>query len=230
MKFSLSGKIDINSFFRKGFATAQLPKDQADFLLALARAQEFVPGDGFYAGDNFDAPLITAWEEYKVIPSENLDAPTIFRQYWHDLATSPFLDWFHRSFGPFSQGCPMINYYKKDSGMVWHSDCNDASYITCCTYLTKDEFSVSDGGYLGIGDCKLNEENQVQNSTVQLKERILPNHGVVVFVNNLDTTHLHRVERMLTDKERITLLCHFGYAENTLTRARLKVIRGIDAS
>lgn len=226
MNFFLEGKIDLTSFFKKGYAVAKIPKNQADFLLQLARKQDYVKGDGFYAGDNFEAPLISEWEEMNIIPSENKDAPEIFQKYWNDLAASEFLAWFQRSFGLFTQGCPMLNFYKKDSGMVWHSDCNDASYIGVLTYLTGDTFTEADGGYLGIGDCALNDENQVRKDTVQIVDKIVPNHGVVVFINNLDTTHLHRVERLLSDKERITLLCHFGFAENTLTQKRLNVLKG----
>jgi hypothetical protein len=223
----IKGRFDINGFFRRGFTVTEIEKEAADFYLAEVEKQPFVEGDHFYASENFGAPLISKWESTHIVPSHNREAPSVFKKFWDDLSGHSYFEWFTKNFGPFSQGSPMINQYRKNDGMVWHTDSYDATFMTNILYLSRDNLSLEDGGYLSVGRCSLNEHGVVDKDTIIHYADILPNHGVLVTVNNIDHTTLHRVAPMAVSKQRISLLCHLGYAEQTLTRNRLKKVRGL---
>ena len=228
--FTINGAIDLNSFFKKGYAVTQIDKNLADFLLGQVSAQPFVEGDGFYASENFGAPLISEWESPYIVPTENKEAPNALKEFWTQSARSPYFSWFAKNFGDFSQGCPMINHFRKGDGMVWHTDSLDGTFMTNCLYLSKDVFHYEDGGYLGVGRGTLKEGGVPDISrSIKCFDRILTNHGTLVSINNLDISNLHRVEKLLADKQRLTLLFHFGYVETTVSKMRLKELRGIDA-
>jgi len=222
---AIEGRLDLNSFFRKGYAVTRVSQATADFLLTCVENQPFVEGDGYYASESFGAPLISRWEAPFIIPAENKTAPNALNTFWMEAAQSPYFSWFRETFGDFSQGCPMINYFRQGDGMVWHTDGLDGTFMTNCLYLTKDIFDLEDGGYLGVGRGEWMDTSK----PIQSFNKILTNHGVLVSINNLDCSNLHRVEKLLSDKQRLTLLFHFGYAEHTVTKARLKHLRGIDA-
>jgi len=228
MKFEIRDKFDINKFFKDGYTVTKIDSNIADYFLEVVKNQTYVEGDGYYASAGYGAPLISKWESSYVVPSYNEEAPKIFKDFWNDLSTSPYFEWFTKNFGDFSQGSPMINKYLKNSGMVWHSDSYDSTFMTNILYLTSENFVESDGGYLGVGKCQLNNDGFLDENTITEIEKILPNHGVMVTVNNIDLTTLHRVEELHNKKERYSLLCHLGYVDQTLTHTRLKQIRGIE--
>lgn len=217
----IPGRMDLNSFFGLGYAVTQISTELADFLLKIVENQPFVDGDGFYAGEGFGAPLISAWESQFIVPSENKFAPDALKTFWQQAARSPYFSWFQENFGEFSQGCPMVNNFRKGDGMVWHTDSLDGTFMTNCLYLTRDIFRSEDGGYLGLG---IDSGDELWED-----DHILTNHGTLVSINNLSPLGRHRVEKLTVDKQRLTLLFHFGYAETTVTKARLKNLRGIDA-
>lgn len=215
----IEGKLDLKSFFKKGYCVAKVDKSVSDHLLQVIQRQPFVEGDGVYASENFRAPLISKWESSKIIPSENKDAPIELLDFYSHAKEHQFFRPFIETMGSFTQGCPMINRFRNGDGMVWHTDSLDATAITCCLYLTPDEFTLEDGGWLGVG--------RYNGESVDVFERILPNHGTLVLINNFDPTNQHRVDPMRSNKERNTLLFHLGYVEHTLTKARLKDIRNV---
>jgi hypothetical protein len=225
--FTIHGSMDLNSFFRKGYAVTQINKALADFLLRHVVTQSFVEGDGHYASENFGAPLISEWEAPYIVPSENLSAPVILNEFWKQAAASPYFSWFSKTLGAFSQGCPMINKFRRGDGMVWHTDSLDGTIMTNCLYLSDDVFDIADGGYLGVGRGSLSNGVPDTSKLIECFDRILTNHGTLVSINNLDISNLHRVDELLADKQRLTLLFHFGYVETTVTKSRLKDLRGI---
>lgn len=215
----IEGRLNLKSFFKKGYFVSKVDKSTCDYLLQVIQKQPFVEGDGVYASENFRAPLISEWESKKIIPSENKDAPTELTDFYNKAKSHDFFKPIRQALGEFTQGCPMINRFRNGDGMVWHTDSLDATAITCCLYLTKDEFTYEDGGWLGVG--------RVIGDSVKSYDKILPNHGTLVVINNLDPTNQHRVDPMRVEKERNTLLFHLGYIEHTLTKARLKDIRNV---
>jgi hypothetical protein len=215
----IEGNLNLRSFFKKGYCVAKVEKSMSDYLLGVIQRQPFVEGDGVYASENFRAPLISKWESSKIIPSENKDAPQELTDFYNQAKVHSFFKPIREALGEFSQGCPMINRFRNGDGMVWHTDSLDATAITCCLYLTPDEFTYEDGGWLGVG--------RAIGDSVALFDRILPNHGTLVVINNLDPTNQHRVDPVKAEKERNTLLFHLGYVEHTLTKARLKDIRNV---
>jgi len=215
----IEGDFNTSMFFKKGFCTAKVEEGMSDYLLKLLRSQPLVEGDGVYQSEHFRAPLISKFESQKIIPSENPRTPIELIDFFDTVKKDKFFHPIRDFLGNFTQGCPMINHYRQGDGMVWHTDSLDATIMTCCLYLTKDVFELKDGGWLGVG--KQTDEELV------IFDRILPNHGVLVIINNLDPTNLHRVDPVLSNKERNTLLFHLGYVEHTLTKKRLKEVRDV---
>jgi hypothetical protein len=215
----IEGKFNTSLFFKKGFCTATVNREMSDYLLRVLRQQNLVEGDGVYSSEHFRAPLISKFESNKIIPSENPKAPIELIHFFNDIKKDSFFKPVRELLGDFTQGCPMINHYRKGDGMVWHTDALDATAITGCLYLTEDVFNFEDGGWLGVG--------KEINKNIVIFDKILPNHGVLVLINNLDPTNLHRVDPVVSEKERNTLLFHLGYAEHTLSKNRLKDVRGI---
>ncbi len=230
LKLQINDTFDIHKFFKDGYAVTRIDLEVADYFLEQVRSQVYVTGDGYYASAGYEAPLISKWEASHTLTAYNEEAPKIFKTFWEGLSNSKYFNCFTEYFGPFSQGSPMINNYAKNSGMVWHSDSYDSTFMTNILYLTKDVFDETDGGYLGIGKAKLNRHGGIDEKTIEEIDRILPNHGIMVTINNLDFTKLHRVEELKVKKERYSLLCHLGYMEHTLTQNRLKEIRRGDTT
>jgi hypothetical protein len=215
----IKGVFNVKSFFTKGFCTTSVDLRVCDHLLTILRTEPLVEGDGVYKSENFRAPMISKFESQKIIPSENRLAPKELIEFYNIAKSHDFFRPIREFLGDFTQGCPMINHYRRGDGMVWHTDALDATAMTCCLYLTGDEFTHEDGGWLGVG--------REINGKVAVFDRILPNHGVLVIINNLDPSNRHRVEPVKSPKERNTLLFHLGYAEHTLTKNRLRDVRNV---
>lgn len=189
---------DVNAFFRFGYQITSIDKPYADILLERIRSQNFFDANQERAG--WSDPKVTHWEGDS-LPSE-------FHHYWNHLSNSAYFSYFRENWGPFSQGLPMSNHFSVGNGMAWHADLNDGSFMTTMLYLTADEFRIEDGGFLTVGIKK--------GPMIVPLDLVLPSHGVLVTVNNLNPHFQHKVMPLVSDKERYTVMCHFGYVDPSL--------------
>jgi len=216
--------ININHFFNYGYAVSHIPLDLADCLLEAVRSQQYHVCDGTYKSSNLEAPLLASWDS-ALLPSKFLNGitPQIFSDLNTHLRDLSFLNWFETNFGNFSQFSVMVNKFSKNNGMIWHNDHLDSTFLSVLIYLSKDTFSEEDGGFLELGkiyDTDLIVDARPPAHEVQYLRKVIPNHGTVVLINNTKIDSVHKVEKLISDKERYTILCHFGYWENIAHKKR----------
>jgi hypothetical protein len=189
---------NINQFFKDGYAVSSIDKNFCDEMLKIIRREQFFKADQEQVG----------WKDPMVLHWEKNNQPSLFHYYWKYLSSSNYFSFFRNHFGDFSQGLPMSNKFKDGDGMAWHSDYLDGSFMTTMLYLSKDFYSITDGGYLSVG--------VESNNKVFTLNTILPQHGTLVCVNNLNPIFKHKVNPLVCTKERYTVMCHFGYVDPSL--------------
>jgi hypothetical protein len=189
---------DLNQFFKDGYVISSVDKIFCDEILRIIRKENFVKANQEKYG--WKDPLVLHWEKDT--------QPSLFHYYWNYLSSSEYFSFFIKNFGDFSQGLPMSNKFKNGEGMAWHSDYLDGSFMTTMLYLTQDTYTITDGGYLSVG-IESSEKIFTLNT-------ILPQHGTLVCVNNLNPIFKHKVNPLVCDKERYTVMCHFGYVDPSL--------------
>lgn len=214
-------ELNINDFFTKGFTLSRVRKDLADSLLVEARTQTFIENDGKYKEDpELIAPQTSNWESPFLPKRFANPTPQLVQEIGHQIGTSERLHWFLQNFGNFSQSSFMVNRYRKGGGMVFHNDNFDGTFLSVLIYLTGGEYVPEDGGRLLIGsipDYECLKDARISDNSA-LREDIFgvtPTHGTAVIVNNLNPMFVHAVSQMRTEKERYTVLCHYGYFEHT---------------
>jgi hypothetical protein len=215
--------ININHFFNYGYSVSQIPVELADALLETVRKQNYSVCDGTYKS-NLEAPLLASWNSELLPKTSNIgETPPILESLQAILKEMGFLNWFEINFGVFSQFSVMVNKFSKNNGMIWHNDHLDSTFLSVLIYLSKDIFEENDGGYLELGRIYNTDyvmDARPPSEEVSLLRSVLPNHGTIVLLNNTQITSVHRVEKMISDKERYTILCHFGYWQNIVHKKR----------
>jgi len=207
----------MNELFQRGYQEHCIQPLLADQLLKLVQSQDYVESQDYRS--DIKAPWITRWDaetESETIACNN--APPVFQSVWRAFAQP---NWITRHFGPFTQGTVLVNRYQIGTGMRWHYDVPDASFIQVMIYLG-DTFSWSDGGYLKMGVCDVSDAGP---KAVTETARILPNHGTVVTLLNVGGNFAHAVEPLKTEKSRYTIVLRYGYLENTMTVKKYHAMR-----
>jgi len=196
----------LNDFFRKGFYTNCLEKTHCDEMLHIVQSINFIESLD-YRDVGYKPPLIAEWDDIDdpIVSAHNCQEN--LKKYW--LKFKEYLKPLENIAGRFDSGSVIVNNFPKGHGMNWHSDTVDTAFVQMLIYLSKDYFDKDDGGYLQIGDSF-----------------ILPNHATMVIMNNISPTMLHRVEPLITEKERLTVVFRYGYMNNTLTKKRLLTMKG----
>jgi hypothetical protein len=214
--------MSLSDFFQKGFYTAKLDDESCGELLRIVRATQFIESQD-YRDVGYKAPLIAEWDDVNgpIIAAHNCDKN--LRSYWHHA--KQFVAPLENLLGNFDSGSVLVNKFPSGHGMNWHSDTVDTTFVQMLVYLSRDRFSVEDGGYLQISTCQVNNRGLVENQA-EGPSYILPNNGTVVVMNNLLPTMVHRVEPLSCNKERVTVVFRYGYMTNTLTKKRLQIMKG----
>lgn len=215
--------MDLCNFFREGFYLRQLDPDTSTGLLEITRSTDFIKSED-YRDVGYKPPLIANWDDLNdpIVAAHNCD-PRL-REYWGLFRG--MLSPLETLFGAFDTGSVLINKFPSGHGMNWHSDTVDTTFVQMLVYLTKDPFSRQDGGYLQVAEGPVNENGVVDKTSLVSKQDILPNNGTIVVMNNLMPTMVHRVEPLVSLKERITVVFRYGFMANTLTRRRLQIMKG----
>lgn len=220
---------DIDKFWLHGYAVTKIEDPILDKLLAQIESERYVDEPGSYELDNpASVSLAQSWEGIRHPQAPAWDkkspfnsSPEIFDEFWQSLAFSDYFKWFTQLYGNFTHKTVMVHKYMKQEGMGWHYDVTDSTLTLNILYLTRDTFTHSDGGYLGIGHCNVTPEGTPIKESVREVDRILPNHGVMVTINNMNPKVLHRVEKLVAAKSRYSLVCQFGYIGNVLHKERM---------
>lgn len=219
--------LNLDLFYSQGFTATLIDRDIANGLLWELQKQKYTQEDDLYTLDNESSvaladswkgivhPQCPEWDKKSPFNS----APAPFKDFWFDVAKNYF-KFFTNIWGDFTQQTVMAHRYVKGDGMGWHYDVRDTTWFLNLLYLTEQEFTKEDGGYLGIGRCKVDHNGVPKTSEVQTLAEFVPVHGLLVTIDNTNPKILHRVEKMVSEKERFVLVGQFGYIENTLHKER----------
>jgi len=226
----IQGYFNHDLFYRQGFTSTFIEKNVADQLLQTMKAQSYVHEDDVYSLDNQASvalskswngvvhPRCPDWDKKSPFNSP----PSVFKDFWFEAARGPYFKFFTDVWGDFSQQTVMAHRYLRGDGMGWHYDVTDTTWLLNLIYLTDQEFLHEDGGYLGIGRCKITNEGIPMPETVETQAEFVPMHGLLVTIDNTNPKILHRVQKMVTEKERFVLVGQLGYIENTLNKEKRK--------
>jgi len=220
--------LNIGDLFLHGYSVSKIDPQVADHLLAEINRQSYVVSQD-YRDPEITAPMITAWDaetDREVVAVHN--APPALQKFWVEFGSCPSMRWFHENFGPFTQGSVIINKYRHGDGMGWHYDVPDSTMLQCLIYVGDVDFAENDGGCLEIGRCNVNNHGIPQKDSIIPLSTIPPTHGTVVTILNTNPTLLHRVTPLKAPKNRFTLVCRYGYLENTFTLKKWRVMKGLD--
>lgn len=198
--------LDIQRFFETGYFVTELPESEADRLLEDIRKEiwiEVAPDVEDYSN------LIEKDYKNRYIAAHSMLRPNDLRESYKRYQRE-FNEW----------AFPIIKHYKtanrillsalmgvKGYFMDMHSDVGDRCPFTVLLYLGEDLREHQDqGGNLNIFD--VTADNPHENP--RLIEKIVPSHGKMVILNNLDPTIYHSVDEIKTDIRRYSILSSFG--------------------
>jgi hypothetical protein len=203
---------DIQHYFEKGFTVNFLKEEESERLLEIIRQEKFNQESQLIETN----PLIPIWDTgYSNKTSDNI-VPSEFLNFWKKLAQEPYFDYFNLIYGDFSQFNVMLHKYEKDTGLNWHQDVHEGVHITNVLYLTDEKnWDLTWGGNLELGKWILDERGWGVIPSVVKTGEVLPNHGVLVSICNVVPLFCHKVNFLKQEKERYSLICRFGYKENT---------------
>jgi Rps23 Pro-64 3,4-dihydroxylase Tpa1-like proline 4-hydroxylase len=198
----------LNQLYRDGFYQTSIPKDEADRLIQLVKADSFLP-------DKPGSPDIAEWETDN--PSQNNAIPVEYLAFMESLGSGPDMEHMRCHMGAWSRVNVMLQRGKRGDSMGWHHDSYDPMFMVCMLYLTDEIWTPEDGGELLIGHGDVDEKGFLtDHSAVSVKGRISPNHGTLVWCINTNPRWVHRVTEIQSDKLRYSMIGQFGYRENVL--------------
>jgi len=245
-------EFDLDHFFSKGFVVRKLKKENSDKLLNCLKSEVFIEADNVfdvYESKNYLASngqviepdfnvdlkksLSFDWKEVKhpdiwingvngphssEKPFNNY--PEMFTEFWLDVENS--MDWFTSIYGNFTHRYMLAHKYKLNHSLGWHHDLSDSTWFNNILYLGDSDFTKNDGGYLSISDCSIDDKG-LPKEIISILAEVLPNHGTLITIDNMNPRLLHKVHPMKCDKERFTLSCQFGYIDNIMGKTLNKV-------
>lgn len=220
--------MNVGDLFKRGFSVDHIEQERAVSILSELEKQTYVSSQD-YRDPNLSAPMIADWDainDREVIQVHN--APEPIRLVWELLGNSEQFRWFTDNFGKFSQGSVIVNKYRAGDAMGWHYDVPDSTLLQVLVYLGDADFTTEDGGELQVGKCVVNERGIPLKDSIIPLESVLPNLGTVVTILNTNPTLLHRVLPLKNPKNRFTLVCRYGYLENTFTVKKWRVMKGLE--
>ena len=215
--------MDLKDFFKNGFYLRKIDPSACEALLRSVRSTQFIRSED-YRDVGYKPPLIANWDDLNepIVAAHNCNAD--LRSQWHSFRA--LLSPLESLYGEFNTGSVLVNKFPSGHGMNWHSDTVDTTFVQMLIYLSADVFTHLDGGYLQVSQGRVDNAGVVDKNTLGGSTDILPNNGTVVVMNNLVPTMVHRVEPLVAEKERLTVVFRYGYLANTLTRRRLQIMKG----
>lgn len=221
---------DLNHFFKYGYTVTQLSPALADYMLRLIEAEKFkhVDQEEIYVTYRRIAsyhpeiakryPEMWTENDVHVQAFDKIKWKDVYTHFWNDVLQQEYFSWFKSSFGVFSSFGMLAHKFNAGEELGWHRDLIEATYFGNILYLGDDDYTKDDGGYLRVGRVKLDDKNSPRLDTLEVLGEILPNHGTLVTVTNLDPCILHDVVKLQTDKRRYTHGCRFGFIENRVSK------------
>lgn len=205
--YNSSMMLDADSLFSRGYSVTQIDSEVADSLLAVLRNQTFNEHSGFYPDSV--PPQVVSWS------NQQTKAPSPISDFWRRLATSQFFHIFTLNFGDFSFFKMSAHRYELNQTLLWHHDFHEAVPVNNILYLSESKvISEEDGGCLQIGKWSIDRNGWGQQSDAVLQTTIVPRHGTLVTLFNMNPSICHAVTPLKAPYGRYSLICRMGYREN----------------
>jgi len=199
-------KLNVDSLFNQGYAVNRIDLDVANILLDCLKSSVFENHGGFHS--DHQPPTVVSWAYQKE------KTPTIICDFWKNLARSPLFDLFTINYGDFSHLQISAHRYLKNQTLLWHHDFHEALPINNILYLADHNINPDDGGLLEIGKWKADRNGWGRQHEVTKTVTILPEHGTLVTLFNMNPSIVHSVTPLKKDYGRYSLICRMGYNEN----------------
>ena len=202
-------KLDITSFYQKGFITEQISEDLADRLLEEMVTETWLKIDPDAQGPEEE---IEKGYRNRFIAARSMlrpnDLPSSYREY-----KERFQEWAKALIGQYKTADRVLLsalFGSKGYFMGMHTDVGDRCPFTTILYLGKDLNPDEDiGGNLNIFRSDIDDPK----SNPELIRSIRPGHGTLVVLNNIDPTLYHSVDPLQKNVVRYQILSSFGIDE-----------------
>lgn len=240
-------ELDLDHFFSKGFVVRKIKKDIADSLLENLKKEIFLDSKQIfdvYESDKYSSSVGEVSEpEFNVKLKNSLkfdwenvvhpdiwikgvngphiskkpfnDYPEIFKNFWQEVEES--MSWFTNIYGNFTHRYMLAHRYLENQSLGWHHDLSDSTWFNNILYLGDTNFNKDDGGYLSVCECSIDDQG-LPTEIVSVLADVLPNHGTLITLDNMNPRILHKVYPLMVQKDRFTLSCQFGYIDNILSK------------
>jgi len=214
----------LKDLFTRGFAVSSLPIEIADRMLGIIESQKFLSIQGVdvykqhteFKDRHLSFPEIWSNQGKAVQAFDDWNYPQELKDIW-DFLRKKYLSGFETMMGSFDHSCMLAHRFSEGQQIGFHSDTIEATFFGLVAYLGESDFTEDDGGYLRLGRARLDSQGKVLNwlknegNIVEIS-RILPNHGTLVILSNIDPTFVHAVEPLKIKKKRFTHACRFGFS------------------
>lgn len=219
-------RFNLDHFFKYGYTVTHIDPSVANQVLEWIEAEKFkrVPTDEIYTAyrkiDELGKSYPQMWMEgsQHVQAFDRIQWKKIYSHFWSDVLQQEYFTWFRESFGMFSNFGMLAHKFSEGDELGWHRDQIEATYIGNILYLGDDDYTHGDGGYLRVGRVKLNERHTPRLETLEVVGEILPIHGTLVTITNINPCILHDVVKLQVPKRRYTHACRFGFLENRVSK------------
>lgn len=205
-------KFDLDHFHTFGYTSSFLDPDTSDAVQALMHIQEWTQevynppnavSDSWVGKNGYNHPPLYA--------NERIPQCRALYSAWDQVVQSGYFKFFTDTWGAFNKSVVKALRFSKGDALGWHYDLDDHAKLLNLVYFTGEPFTRTDGGHLSIGRCKVDEFGLPEVSTIELMAEFIPQNGLIVTIDNTNPKILHKVEKLISDKERFVLSGKLGW-------------------
>lgn len=224
-----SSRFNLNDFFKHGYTVTQLDVKLADQVLEWVEAEKFdkLSQRVIYKDRAVEEEMGKSYPSLWTVdgePTQAFDRITwkeTYTNFWNEVLQDDYFSFFRKTFGNFSNFCMLGHEFKAGDELGWHRDLIESTYFGNILYLGDNDYTRDDGGYLRIGRTQLDSTGLPLIRSLKIVGEVLPNHGTMVTISNMNPCILHDVVQLKNQKKRYTHACRFGFMENRLAKKKM---------
>ena len=203
----IMGTFDPGLFHNNGYCVTHVSPAFADMALAIMKAQT-------YSLEVYNEPnqYSKSWVDHDYSnPPVYAENREVLKIAFETLATDPYFSFITKRYGEFTKKTAIGLKYGKGNALGWHYDIDDPALVLMFLYISEDRFTKDDGGQLRLGRCHVDKDGIPDLRTVRTLEEITPLHGRLVVLDNTRPTLLHKVNRIMSEKNRYVISGKLGW-------------------
>lgn len=183
--------INVSQLFEQGHLVTELDEFNANRLLALVKKDNFIfephpPAGEAYKEKGFANRYTAHWD------IEGLGVPRGYQRFAKEL--SQFFDPLMKDFlGGKSCDNVYVGVHKITEGywMDWHQDISSKAPILVLCYLSEDDITAEDEGFIQVGKRTWNDLHA--DPVLETTGEVIGSHGKVLILDNVSPLFEHRV-------------------------------------